>query len=466
MLKILNPEKLIKYTVPVFVLAIVSRSIEEMSFIYYAVPVMCVLFIVLMFYTLSAKSSVQSSMSNSHSGEDDQMKSRPESDTIDSEQVGMTGSRQAGVTHFRRTSFAGMTWLLFLIPGIWFLLTALWSSYPLVSATRALYFILISTGSISAGMLWIRYSGQNIFDLFLPANIIVVLICLFSLVLNIPLDSWTGGHGKGFMGFFGHQNLLASVLLFTIPAVSLRLVRQVNSKKHLSLKANSLRLTSYFLLLASNLILLTLTYSRASILSLVFGTIVFLILNKNWKFLSYSIIVLAMVTLIIYLTPAFNNFVDKIIKKDFPEVYSSRMWMWEPSYKAALEGGLVGLGYGISHPEIRSGEHSDHFEEGRLIREKGNSTLAIIEEAGLIGLILFLLPIIYVVRKFIIYNLEFRMNENKIRDYTLYIIPSTLAALLLHAQLEAWWIGVGSVQLPLFFIYIGILTGYQEVTFK
>ncbi len=399
MLKILNPEKLIKYTVPVFVLAIVSRSIEEMSFIYYAVPVMCVLFIVLMFYTLSAKSSVQSSMSNSHSGEDDQMKTRPESDTIDSEQVGMTGSRQAGVTHFRRTSFAGMTWLLFLIPGIWFLLTALWSSYPLVSATRALYFILISTGSISAGMLWIRYSGKNIFDLFLPANIIVVLICLFSLVLNIPLDSWTGGHGKGFMGFFGHQNLLASVLLFTIPAVSLRLVRQVNSKKHLSLKANSLRLTSYFLLLASNLILLTLTYSRASILSLVFGTIVFLILNKNWKFLSYSIIVLAMVTLIIYLTPAFNNFVDKIIKKDFPEVYSSRMWMWEPSYKAALEGGLVGLGYGISHPEIRSGEHSDHFEEGRLIREKGNSTLAIIEEAGLIGLILFLLPIIYVVNE-------------------------------------------------------------------
>ncbi len=70
------------------------------------------------------------------------------------------------------------------------------------------------------------------------------------------------------------------------------------------------------------------------------------------------------------------------------------MWMWEPSYKAAQEGGLVGLGYGISHPEIRSGEYSDHFENGRLIREKGNSSLALIEEAGLIGLVLFILPMI------------------------------------------------------------------------
>ncbi|OQY70208.1 MAG: hypothetical protein B6D44_16285, partial [Ignavibacteriales bacterium UTCHB2] len=104
-----------------------------------------------------------------------------------------------------------MTWLLFLIPGIWFLLTALWSSYPIISAERAFYFILLSAGCLAAGNLWLRYSSEGILDFLLPANIIVVLVCLFSLITNIPSDSWSGGNGKGFMGFFGQQNLLASV---------------------------------------------------------------------------------------------------------------------------------------------------------------------------------------------------------------------------------------------------------------
>ena len=104
-----------------------------------------------------------------------------------------------------------------LLPGIWFLLTSLWSSYPEISALRAAYFILISIGCISAGILWVRYSEKNIFDFLLPANVIVVLICVFSILTDIPSDSWTGGHGKGFMGFFGHQNLLASVTAFYPP---------------------------------------------------------------------------------------------------------------------------------------------------------------------------------------------------------------------------------------------------------
>jgi len=101
-----------------------------------------------------------------------------------------------------------------------------------------------------------------------------------------------------------------------------------------------------------------------------------------------------------------------------------------------------------------------------LIREKGNSSLALIEEAGIVGLILFILPLIYVFTKFRIYNVKFRMNENKNQNYTFYILHSTLFAFLLHSQFEAWWVGVGSVQLPLFLIYIGLLIGYQRSKIK
>ena len=460
----MNPEKLFKYLIPLFVLAIVSRAIEEISFFYYAVPVMCVVFIIYFIW-----------IAVSHSGEVEQRETSPES-------VVEKGSDSLFASLRRMTSL-----ILVLIPGVWFLLTALWSSYPMISAERALYFILISMGCISAGILWTKYSGNELLDFLLPANVLVVLLCIFSLITNIPSDSWMGGNHKGFMGFFGQQNLLASVLLFTMPVVFVKLKRQVSSEQLIvnsnetksqittrlgrgsTLAAHYLLLTSYSLLLASNLIFLLLTYSRASILSLVIGAVVFLVINKNWKVIAYSLGVIIIFVVIVLINPAFNKFSEDIINKDFPEFYSSRVWMWEPSYRAALNGGITGLGYGISDPDIKPGSLGDHYEDGRFVREKGNSVLALVEETGLIGLVLFIMAIFVIVilsvtkdltqRRFFSRLDGIRMTTNHSLLITKYsLLTASLAAFIIHAQFEAWWVGVGSVQLPLFFIYIGLIS--------
>ena len=245
----MNPEKLIKYSLPFFVFAIISRSIEELSFFYYAVPVLCVFFIG--YYLVDVKSQKPEVKGQKHKIENDY--------------------KESDIHH--PTSNIQSPTLLFLIPGVWFLLTALWSSYPLISAERALYFILISIGCISAAMLWIKYSVKGILDFILPVNILIVLLCLFSLITNIPADSWTGGNGKGFMGFFGQQNQLASMVLFTLPSVFVKLKQQVSSEQLIVnsnvtklkplITTNYLLLTCYSLLLVSNLLLLILTYSRA-----------------------------------------------------------------------------------------------------------------------------------------------------------------------------------------------------------
>ena len=330
-LKTLSLEKIIKYSVPFFVLAIVSRAIVEISFIYYAVPVMCLFFIVLLLISSKFKvrdklnKDIQTSGIHLPSTIDHPPSSPPKADfallNIFSAKGGFRFAQHLP------SPIIPLPFLLFLIPGLWFLLTALWSSYPEVSASRALYFTLISTGCMSAGILWIRFSGEKIFEFLLPANVIVVVICLFSLITNIPSDSWTGGHGKGFMGFFGHQNLLASVLLFTLPAVFDAKIKDQSQKLKVF----------FFALLSLNLLVIALTYSRASILSLGFGVITFLILNKKWKIITYSIAIAILFFFIIYFIPSLNQFADKVIKKDFPEIYSSRMWMWEPSYQAALK---------------------------------------------------------------------------------------------------------------------------------
>jgi len=432
----LNLEKLVKYSLPVFVIAIISRAIEEISFFYYVVPVMCVVYIAYSLWDVKSQRLKVKGQNNSN--------------------LDLPSSLfHPSSLMLRRT---GLLSLLFLLPGIWFLLTSLWSSYPIISAERALYFILLSGGCLAAGNLWFRYSTKGILDFLLPANIIVVFICLISLFTNIPSDSWVGGNGKGFMGVFGHQNLLASIILLTIPAVFSVNIKDQSKKLKVFFVPLSARLASGGILLSLNLLLLALTYSRASILSLLFGVIIYLVLNKKWKIIFYTFSVSALLAVVIYITPSLNNFTENIINKEYPELYSSRMWMWEPSYRAAMDGGLFGLGYGISDPYEKVGGAGDHFEGERFVREKGNSTLALIEETGFIGLLLFLIPIALLLKHGCMYARVHDKNSHAgMQTCKPLILLASLAAFLLHAQFEAWWVGVGSVQLPFFFIYIGLM---------
>ena len=57
------------------------------------------------------------------------------------------------------------------------------------------------------------------------------------------------------------------------------------------------------------------------------------------------------------------------------------------------------------------------------------------------------------------------VNPNAVRNLTTNysLLTATIAALLLHAQFEAWWVGVGSVQLPIFFIYFGLIVNKFSV---
>ena len=47
----------------------------------------------------------------------------------------------------------------------------------------------------------------------------ILIISAISLIFGIPSQSWSGGNGLGFMGFAGHQNILAAALLFTLPGI-------------------------------------------------------------------------------------------------------------------------------------------------------------------------------------------------------------------------------------------------------
>ena len=192
--------------------------------------------------------------------------------------------------------------------GFWAMITALWSEYPLVSLSRGAYFLLIAVGGTLGATLWrdTKAFKKNPFGFLLPANILIVVSNLISLIIGFPEESWTGGNGMGFMGFFAHQNTLGMALLFTFPAPFYLLLCKMNKlelchpdedrdlKSNLSLRAKrgNLKRTTfifYIFLLLSNVSLLLLSYSRASLLALAVGITLtfFLSFNKKTKNLFY-----------------------------------------------------------------------------------------------------------------------------------------------------------------------------------
>ncbi len=290
------------------------------------------------------------------------------------------------------------------------------------------------------GYLW-QQTGSGIISFLLPAALVITGINIFSLAANIPGDSWTGGNGKGFMGFSGHQNTLASAILFILPSLFSKTINPLAKKK------------SWMILLITNLIILFLTFSRGAVLALICGVIVFLVLNKKWAILINSSAALMLIFCLIWFLPSLKTDVNKFIKKDFPAFYSTREWMWIPSYEAAIKGGLTGIGYGISNPEIIVPGTGSHYENGRYIREKGNSFLGLLEETGIIGFILFILPLLYILLK----------NRGEVFRHPEYrLLIASLSTFIFHSQFEAWMVGVGSIQLPLFFFYLGSIINPKQ----
>lgn len=367
---------------------------------------------------------------------------------------------------------------LILLFGLWSLLSSTWSIYPKETFTRSAYLLFLIVTIFAAVHMIDWEQTKYKFAILLPLKIIVVFTSLISLIFNIPETAWTGGNARGFMGFTSHQNTLGALILFTSPSVIELFWKALRSKGNSQFSnLNSQFLFPFFLLFFS-FYLLVLTYSRASITSFLILIIILLLLYATKAALIGGGALIALLLIALVLFPDLRSNIKNLLLKDTGSITDTRTPLWKASYNAALEGGIIGLGYGVSHPEIKSGGVGDHFENGRFVREKGNSILAMIEEVGIIGLILFLFPIILVVKRFIEY---FRKNgrrgewENggvpKSQSPTLRFsrspfhpfsfsplhVPILIAfifAAAFHAQFEAWWTGTGS---PLLMIFLTCL---------
>jgi len=396
-------KKHINILLPLLIISAISRRfIPELRFLYYLTPVLLVLFIVVGY------------------------------DKI-----------------FQKKRHKTLT-IMLLAFGLWAMITALWSDHPLYSLGRAGYFVLLVFGSVSAITFWsnTKEFKNNPFSFLLFANIFLIVVSLLSLFFDWPEDAWTGGNKHGFMGIFQVQLSLGSAMLVTLLAPLYNLLKlkwqnvnvNIEEKKNYNFK----QITINVLLLALSILVMILSHSRAALLSLFIlgGMTLFILFNNKQKL--YFVGFLILIPLIITSNSFLKTNIEKYLLKGSEHITANRDILWSPTWEAAKFGGIAGIGYGISDSEIITQyQITDH--NGILRREKGSSFLALIEEVGIIGLILFLIPSVFVFKNYL-------LSKNKILALTINI--SMLVALVVHAQFESWMVGLSEFNLLIFLMFL------------
>ena len=125
----------------------------------------------------------------------------------------------------------------------------------------------------------------------------------------------------------------------------------------------------------------------------------------------------------------------------------------ELSLAGAKQGGLIGVGYGVS-----VGANPDGYLGGLSSvgygREKGSSPLAIVEEVGLVGLVLVLLLLLHLFRCAL---KAYRLSPTRQVRTLIGLSSGLFFGLIVHSNFEAWFVAPGSAESLFFWGFIGAL---------
>jgi hypothetical protein len=332
--------------------------------------------------------------------------------------------------------------------GFWAMVTAFWSPYPWESFKRSSIFIVASWGLIIAGFCWIKNFSKNELGFLIPLNILLLIVSVFSLITKIPQDYWAGT-GLGLKSFLWHQNALGSLIIFTIPGIFF-----------LPFKDRRIRIIVTAILFLLNVYILILTHSRTSLVIFLLSVFLFTLLTKRFKVLGIIILLFACVTTFYFINEDFHSILKNYLFKTEVSLLDRKKPVLLATYEAAGHGGWKGLGFEvsdtivISNPQISK---SYYYYGVRLMREKGVSIFALVEETGWIGLTLFLLFVGY------LFYLSILTYLNTM-DWTSALMICVLLGMCLHAQFEGWWLTVTSVQFPLFMGMAGVAIGKFRIS--
>jgi hypothetical protein len=257
----------------------------------------------------------------------------------------------------------------------WNLATTMWSYVPELSLMKSIACGLVMIGGVSAGYFWVRQNPkEKAFDYILPLYFMVLVAAFFG---RNMIQSTEDSGLTLFQGLTGNPNTFGVLLAMAFPYSAWKY-----SQKH-----SYIWLGSTLLLV----VMVLLTNSRASMATVFISGMIFFYLQEGKKVFPLLFIIVIILPLLYFALPSkmTEALQDRYVYKESErELFSSRESTWEISYANAMQGGLIGGGYGVTIGDKSFNIGLTSFGYGR---EKGSSQLGIIEETGIIGFIIYLL---------------------------------------------------------------------------
>lgn len=328
----------------------------------------------------------------------------------------------------------------------WNALTSFWSSIPILSFVKSVVLIVVTFIMIGITTEWAR--SKPIKE---SLNYLSILALCTAAAGILGMKSFTTFL---YSGLVHGPNMFASLLLMSIPFLIWKMHLSFSTKKNRKF---------WFILVFASYCFLFCSMSRASMAGalLILG-IYLLTLNLTKKMLIFALGVLIGVIILLYdssgVIDTFSKFVIKANNTGSANIFASRAIPWRLSMMGAEEGGWIGLGYGVSYGE-------DDFNISLVGlgygREKGNSQLAIIEETGKIGLILYIIIISAVIIKLIKLYVNARSKDMKV---LIGIVAGIFLGMLVQSEFEAWWTAPGSPEFMYFWGLVGLIRGLEIAT--
>ncbi len=346
--------------------------------------------------------------------------------------------------------------VLLLIYLTWCILTTLWSPIPLLTFLKSALFSFNVIVLLSAGCLWvIKYGYER------------SLQWLFLILLTVLVSGLRGGASAGSLDYYGAFNLYsglngnANAFGFLTAIVSPLIFLKIYQNR-----ASRWSFFFWIFVLILDIHFLIASYSRSSfvIFSCVLAcfTLSFPLTKKILiAFLSFfclSIVLLMMP--VSYLEGMIVNHIGKsrgsINSFNLNGIIQSRDSVWKQSVARAERGGFMGGGFAatIGINDFSAKELSSQVS-AKYGHEKGNSQLAIMEETGIIGIVLYALILI----SFFSCAIPCYLRLQGVERVTMGTTLGAILGLLMESLVEGWWDSAAGPEVICFWTLVGIIYG-------
>lgn len=333
---------------------------------------------------------------------------------------------------------------------LWCLATAFWSEQFALSIMKSIAAAIVLFSCLFAGQTWAasRKDESQAFDYLTAFSMTTLAVAVLGYLFNPNAFSSYGM----FQGYTYNSNVFGALAAIASTFFLWKAYLHRENTKLLRL---------WVAIYSVNFLAIIMSQSRSALLitlCILSGLICVYSVRKIVTVL--FLLVFFMVTTFILFPALKDKIISQIVYKHSTNVLDTRVDVWGESLEGARAGGWIGGGFGVS---IGSSDWEGGFSANTYGREKGNSQLAVLEELGIIGFILYGGIILIILKELYAGYKTAKSQDMKVAQA---LVFGAIVGMIIQSIFEGWWVALGSVDAVLFWSTLGVGLGLRNLDLR